>query len=177
MILKETMEYKGYLFNIEVDYDEFEEPPWLTNDGHDPVSGWTTRDKKPSEVVLSTVGGAKLYYDFGMAMKMAKKGRWDAAPYGQGTRGERAERVVKADIKYLKDYINMVWVYVTLSVTLQGSDDYTTSLGGVEYDYSENGYWMTEVHLMADELIANKLADLRAAKIASRFKDAMTCGL
>jgi hypothetical protein len=59
---------------------------------------------------------------------------------------------------------------------LRGSG-YTTFLGGVEYDYSENGHWMTEVHLMADELIANKLADSRAAKIASRFKDAMTCGL
>lgn len=176
MILKKTMKYKGYLFTIEVDYDEFEEPPWLHCDGHGPVSDWTTRDKKPSEVVLWTVGGAKLYYDFSRAMKKAKEDGWDAAPYGQGTRGERAERAVRADIKYLRDYIDNVWVYVTLSVTLRGSG-YTTSLGGVEYDYSENGHWMTEVHLMADELIANKLADSRAVKIASRFKDAMTCGL
>ena len=107
---------------------------------------------------------------------MAKEDGWDAAPYGQGTRGERAERAVRADVKHLRDYIDNVWVYVTLSVTMQGSG-YTTSLGGVEYDYSENGYWMTEIHLMADELIANKLADLRAAKIARRFKDAMACGL
>ena len=176
MILKKTMKYKGYLFTIEVDYDEFEEPPWSRYDGHGPVSDWTTRDKKPSEVVLWTVGGAKLYYDFSRAMKKAKEDGWDAAPYGQGTRGERAERAVRADIKYLRDYIDNVWVYVTLSVTLRGSG-YTTSLGGVEYDYSENGHWMTEVHLMADELIANKLADSRAVKIASRFKDAMTCGL
>lgn len=176
MILKKTMKYKGYLFTIEVDYDEFEEPPWLHCDGHGPVSDWTTRDKKPSEVVLWTVGGANLYYDFSRAMKKAKEERWDAAPYGQGTKGERAERAVRADIKYLRDYIDNVWVYVTLSVTLRGSG-YTTSLGGVEYDYSENGHWMTEVHLMADELISNKLADLIAAKIASRFKDAMTCGL
>ena len=176
MILKETMEYKGYLFNIEVDYDEFEGPPWLHCDGHGPVSDWTTRDKKPSEVVLSSIGGANLYYDFSKAMKKAKEELWDAAPYGQGTRGERAERAVRADIKYLRDYIDNVWVYVTLSVTLRGSG-YTTFLGGVEHDYSENGHWMTEVHLMADELIANKLADSRAAKIASRFKDAMTCGL
>ena len=176
MILKETMEYKGYLFTIEVDYDEFEEPPWLRCDGHGPVSDWTTRDKKPSEVVLTAVGRAKLYYDFGRAMKVAKEDGWDAAPYGQGTKGERAERAVRAYIKYLRDYIDNVWVYVTLSVTLKGSG-YTTSLGGVEYDYSENGHWMTEVHLMADELIANKLADSRAVKIASRFKDAMTCGL
>lgn len=177
MILKKTMKYKGYLFTIEVDYDEFEGPPWLRCDGHGPVSDWTTRDKKPSEVVLWTVGGAKLYYDFSRAMKVAKEDGWDAAPYGQGTRGERAERAVRADIKYLRDYINGVWAYTTLSVTMQGSDGYTTSLGGVEYDYSENGHWMTEVHLMADELIANKLADSRAVKIASRFKDAMTCGL
>ena len=176
MILKKTMKYKGYLFTIEVDYDEFQGPPWLHCDGHGPVSDWTTRDKKPSEVVLSSIGGANLYYDFSMAMKKAKEDRWDAAPYGQGTRGERAERAVRADIKYLRDYIDNVWVYVTLSVTMQGSG-YTTSLGGVEYDYSENGYWMTEIHLMADELIANKLADLRAAKIARRFKDAMACGL
>ncbi len=176
MILKKTMEYKGHLFTIEVDYDEFQEPPWSCCDGHGPVSDWTTRDKKPSEVVLSAVGRAKLYYDFSRAMKMAKEDGWDVAPYGQGTRGERAERAVRADVKYLRDYINWVWVYVTLSVTMQGSDDYTT-VGGVEYDYSENGYWMTEVHLMADELIASKLADLRAVKIASRFQDAMTCGL
>ena len=176
MILKKTMKYKGYLFTIEVDYDEFEEPPWSRYDGHGPVSDWTTRNKKPSEVVLWTVGGSNLYYDFSRAMKKAKEERWDAAPYGQGTKGERAERAVRAYIKYLRDYIDNVWVYVTLSVTLKGSG-YTTSLGGVEYDYSENGHWMTEVHLMADELIANKLADSRAAKIASRFKDAMTCGL
>ncbi len=176
MILKKTMKYKGYLFTIEVDYDEFEEPPWSRYDGHGPVSDWTTRDKKPSEVVLSSIGGSNLYYDFSRAMKKAKEERWDAAPYGQGTKGERAERAVRADIKYLRDYIDNVWVYVTLSVTLRGSG-YTTSLGGVEYDYSENGHWMTEVHLMADELIANKLADSRAVKIASRFKDAMTCGL
>lgn len=176
MILKKTMKYKGYLFTIEVDYDEFEGPPWSRYDGHGPVSDWTTRDKKPSEVVLSSIGGSNLYYDFSRAMKKAKEERWDAAPYGQGTKGERAERAVRADIKYLRDYIDNVWVYVTLSVTLRGSG-YTTSLGGVEYDYSENGHWMTEVHLMADELIANKLADSRAVKIASRFKDAMTCGL
>ena len=176
MILKKTMKYKGYLFTIEVDYDEFQEPPWLHCDGHGPVSDWTTRDKKPSEVVLSSIGGANLYYDFSKAMKKAKEELWDAAPYGQGTRGERAERAVRADVKHLRDYIDNVWVYVTLSVTLRGSG-YTTSLGGVEYDYSENGHWMTEVHLMADELIANKLADSRAVKIASRFKDAMTCGL
>ena len=176
MILKKTMKYKGYLFTIEVDYDEFQGPPWLHCDGHGPVSDWTTRDKKPSEVVLSSIGGSNLYYDFSRAMKKAKEERWDAAPYGQGTKGERAERAVRADIKYLRDYIDNAWVYVTLSVTLRGSG-YTTSLGGVEYDYSENGHWMTEVHLMADELIANKLADSRAAKIASRFKDAMTCGL
>ena len=176
MILKKTMKYKGYLFTIEVDYDEFEEPPWSRCDCHVPVSDWTTRDKKPSEVVLSSIGGANLYYDFSKAMKKAKEELWDAAPYGQGTRGERAERAVRADVKHLRDYIDNVWVYVTLSVTMQGSG-YTTSLGGVEYDYSENGYWMTEIHLMADELIANKLADLRAAKIARRFKDAMACGL
>lgn len=176
MILKKTMKYKGYLFTIEVDYDEFEEPPWSRYDGHGPVSDWTTRDKKPSEVVLSSIRGSNLYYDFSRAMKKAKEERWDAAPYGQGTKGERAERAVRADIKYLRDYIDNVWVYVTLSVTLRGSG-YTTSLGGVEYDYSENGHWMTEVHIMADELIANKLADSRAVKIASRFKDAMTCGL
>ena len=176
MILKKTMKYKGYLFTIEVDYDEFQGPPWLHCDGHGPVSDWTTRDKKPSEVVLSSIGGSNLYYDFSRAMKKAKEERWDAAPYGQGTKGERAERAVRADIKYLRDYIDNAWVYVTLSVTLRGSG-YTTSLGGVEYDYSENGHWMTEVHLMADELIADKLADSRAVKIASRFKDAMTCGL
>lgn len=86
--------------------------------GHGPVSGWTARDKRPGEFVLSEDrrGRAKRYYDFQAACRIARAERWDAPPYRTGTAKQRAARAALADFKHLRAWCNDEWRYVGVIV-------------------------------------------------------------
>lgn len=78
----ETFEFthkrKTYVATIE--RDDSHGAPWEEEDGHGPVSDWTTRDKLPGELVLSEDRGSKRFYDFAAACKQARKEGWGFLP-------------------------------------------------------------------------------------------------
>ncbi len=175
-----AFDYEGRTFHVEAIDDDFTGAPWDEFDGLGSVSEWTRRDKTPGEWVLCEDRDSKRYYDFSEAMRMAKKDGWDAPPYGAGTKGERALRAVKANFEWLRGWCNGQWRFSTLHVVLFGEEDeveYEDYLGGVEYDYSSNGYWLEVAKEMASEIMWEVRNQEKKAKIANRFTEAMVCGL
>ena len=180
----DTFEHKGYTFRVEILTDE-NDSPWEQEDGHGPVTGWTRRDKLPGEWVLCSDRFSKRYYNFQEAMQTAKIDRWDAPPYGVGTKGEQALRAVTADYEWLRRWCAGDWYYVTLRVTLMKEDedgglvktDLDDYLGAVEYDYRQSGFWMECAKEMADDLIIQFEHGVEQERIDNRFQDAMANAL
>lgn len=109
----------GWQLQVEVDRDDNMGPPWENSDGHGDVSEWKHIDsKRPGERVLSRDGDHVRFYDWQEAIRTAKRDGWDAEPFGTGTKGQRAQRAVEADFKFLQDWCEDKWCYVYLVVTL-----------------------------------------------------------
>ncbi|WP_213303496.1 hypothetical protein [Paraburkholderia sacchari] len=70
------IEAGGYPFRVRVEADEFMGAPWEEHDGHGVVSGWTTRDKHPGEIVLCMDRRSRRYYDVQASMKIARRDGW-----------------------------------------------------------------------------------------------------
>ena len=123
----------GHGFTIKwlVDYDHG--APWDEEDGHGPVSDWTTRDKLPGEIVLSSDRGGKRYYDFQAAVKQARAEGWNTKPYNWPTKGAAAAAAALADFERLRDWCNDGWHYCGIVVTLDGTD-FEACLWGIESD-------------------------------------------
>lgn len=137
----ETVTHQSYNVRVKIEFDELIRQPWKENDGHGPVSEWRKRETKtPGERILHSDGNSCLFYDFGAAVRIAKKDGWDAPPYKTGTKGEQAVRAVEADYKYLRGFCNDDWYYVvvTVEVTRKGEQVSLDNCGGVE---SLNDYW------------------------------------
>jgi len=153
---------KGTRYRVRVSYDDFAGEPWDYCDGHGPVSGWTTRDKRAGELVLAVDGRMRRLYNSRDAIKIAKRDGWDAKPYEAGTKGEQAVRAVVADYNYLKAWCDDKWFYVILHVVLldedgEELDGYEDYLGGVEYGL---GYhWEKEAANIAENLERSLEAD------------------
>ena len=150
----EQFEYRGLHFKVNFPYDEDGGEPWSNSDGHGEVSDWTTRDKRPGELVLSSDRTSKRYYDFAGAIKAALKDGWDSPPYKTGTKRQQAERAVKADFEFLRGWCNDEWHYVGVVVKRVDEDGEelgeTESLWGVEDNDSE--YLTTTAYELADEI-------------------------
>lgn len=125
--------HAGHAVKIEWHYDDSSREPWKECDGHGPVSDWTQRDKKPGERELCRDRKSKRFYDYGEAIKIAKRDGWDAEPYKTGSKGEQAVRAVEANFKYLKRWCDGDWHWCGYIVTIDGMD-YDESLWGIESD-------------------------------------------
>lgn len=149
---------EGRVFEVTVEYDNTVRVPWLEEDGHGPVSGWVCRSKRPGERVLGSTGTSHLYYDFAAAIRIARTDGWDAPPFGEGTRRQRAARAVEADFRRLKDWYEDRWHYVGVVVTERCPccNKFTgpsSSLWGIE---SDAGEYLDEVaNILIDEIIAD----------------------
>jgi hypothetical protein len=159
----DTFEHAGNLFRVTFPRDEDHGTPWDEEDGHGPVTGWESRDKRPGEMILSEDhrGRAKRFYDFAEAVRIAKAEGWDAPPYKTGTAGERAHRAALADFDRLRRWCSDDWCYVGCVVTLVDDDEedmpeFSASFWGIE---SDAGDYLREV---AEELADEILSDLRA---------------
>lgn len=136
----DTFEHKGRRFQVEIEHDSYHGAPWDEEDGHGPVSDWTTRSKRPGERLLHADGPFCRYYDIQEATRIARRDAWDAAPYG-GTRGERTARAVEADFDRLRRWCNDLWSYI--GVIVQQIDNKGEPIGapqsiwGVESDCRE----------------------------------------
>lgn len=120
--LYKQLEVDGVKFNVYVCPDESSRPPWENNDCHGPVSKWTTRSKKPGEMVLANDHGQSIYYDFQESCRIAKK-RLPGIPRCDGkTKRQIAANYAMEDFKYLRGYINGYWEYVGVIVQLLDDD-------------------------------------------------------
>lgn len=150
---------KGFKITARLEHDSDHGAPW-EDEGHGPVTDWTHRTKRPGERVLVTDRDARRYYNIAEAIKIAKRDKWDAPPYGEGTAGQRAVRAVEQDFEYLKAWCNDEWYYVAvvLSVSRNGItlDEHAASLCGIE---SDSGKYLTDT---ANELVDEALAVGRA---------------
>lgn len=157
----DTFTHEGLTFRFEVERDDHMRAPWEEDEGHGPVSKWTTRDKRPGEMIISEDGHHRRFYNFAAAVAIAKRDGWDAAPYG-GTRGERAARAAMADFKRLRDWCDDRWEWVYVKVTaLDLPGEPWTTLGGIESDAGD--YFSEVAEQLADELIAQVAAEVERA--------------
>ena len=87
--------------------------PWEEEDGHGPVTDWTTCEKRPGELVLAEDGHQFRYYDFAEAVKIALRDRWGhGADIPGETPGQKAARAARADFDRLRAYCDGGWSYV-----------------------------------------------------------------
>jgi hypothetical protein len=146
---------KGFKVAARLEHDPDAGEPWKNCDVYGPVTDWTHCAKAPGQRILVTDRDARRYYEWAEAIKIAKRDKWDAPPYGEGTAGEIAARAVEADFKRLQAWCNGEWYYVSvvLSVSRNGImlDDNAASLCGIE---SDSGDYLTEV---ANELVDEAL--------------------
>jgi hypothetical protein len=144
--------------------DDSTEAPWITDCGHGPVSGWTTRDKEPGERLLASDRRSCRFYDYAGAMELAKRDGWglDRPALAELTRklgkaptaGQIREASVDADFENLRAWCADEWFYGLVSVELVDEDDCEIAsdcLGGVE---SCGDYWRECAAEMADRLLA-----------------------
>ena len=184
VVFNDMFEYKGRIFRLDVTHDDCSGAPW-ENSGDRLVSDWVRRSKHPGERLLCKDRGSSRYYDFQKAMRIAKIEGWDGEPRCVGTRGERALRAVIADYEYLRKWCDGQWFYAVLHITLLEEDKdgdlvktaYESYVGGVDYDYTRNGFWKICADEMADELIQQFERDEEERRISNRFRDAMVCGV
>lgn len=100
--------------------------PWENEDGHGPVSEWTSREKRAGEFVLATGrrDGTKRYYDYAAACAEARRDGWGSEPFnieGETTR-QKAARAAMADFKRLQDFCNDQWSYIGVALFLLDPD-------------------------------------------------------
>lgn len=166
-------EILGHLFNVDIVRDEDIRFPWKTNDGHGPVSEWTTRRKGPGERVLLSEDGRQLLYDWNGALEKAVTDCWGISDdekaqltHVLGRAPKKREvyaRAVELDYQRLLAWCKDEWWYVGVAVTLLKRDDdapegffptkYQASLWGIE---SDAGSYLDEVaQQLADEVLSD----------------------
>lgn len=160
--------YDGLHFTVKFPFDHDATEPWKSGDGYGIVSEWERRDKKPGEVVINSDRGRYRYYDWQASIAKAKRERWDAPPYGTGTKGERAARAVKADFEFLKAWCDNEWHFVGVEITCMDEDG--NELGedscyGYETwkDYHEEAAW-DMIEALAAQVKEQQAKGVAAAK-------------
>lgn len=157
----EILEQHGERYRIEHFRDYDMGPPWEELEGHGVVTDWTTRGKRPSELVLNSDGrGRYRYYDFAASVRVAKRDNWGCREDSQGmTRKQIAAHAVQEDYRRLRAWCEDDWHWVGVVVTLLhgcecGLHDADTptkiseSLWGIESD-------MLDKSAVYDDLIGN----------------------
>lgn len=154
-----ALEFEGWRIVATIHDDDDNTPPWKQEDGHGPVSDWTSRDKLPGELILNEDGRSKRFYDFAAAVKIAKRDGWNSAPFDDGlTGGARAAKAARADYERLRRWCNDDWRYIGVALQvwfkdIQLTDEYGAALWGIE---SDAGEYCTET---ANELISEAMAE------------------
>ena len=137
------IEVSGLQFLVEYEPEYFMGEPWKEECGHGPVSDWTTRDKRPGELVLAEDRKSKRFYDFAAACKIALRDGWDSAPYNTGseTKRQQAAKAARADFERMRGWCNDAWGWCGITVTLLDDDgektDTCDSCGGYASDEKE----------------------------------------
>jgi len=163
----ETRDHGAMTFRIEWVHDTDAGAPWDREDGHGPVSGWTSDPKAPGQMVLCSDRRMHRYYDFAEAVKIAHRDGWDTKPYCTRKPGERAHAAAMADYNYLRQWCDQQWHYCGIVVTLldaDGEPDVNASLWGIEDGLSDMADYHEEV---IGELINECLSQITAEGLTS----------
>ena len=162
-----SCEIDGFTLTATIVADNDAGAPWKNEDGHGPVSEWTTSGKNAGERVLASERDSKRYYDFAEAVRMAKRDGWGVSggkKEGE-TNAQYAARAAEADFESLRAWCNDEWHYVGVCVTVSRDDiqltgDYDFALWGVDCNHPQgNNDYLTEV---ANEYVDEALAAARA---------------
>lgn len=110
------IEKNGVTYRVQYLVDDYAGLPWEESDGHGIVSEWTTRDKRPGELVLGSERHYNRFYDFSATMKKARAESWGSPGSELNkslglTHGQVAELAVRSDFKYLRSFVNDEWFY------------------------------------------------------------------
>jgi hypothetical protein len=170
----------GWSIAVEVMHDDLMEAPWNCDDGVGVVLPIPWEGYEGSFGIGSRRDS--LYYDYRASLKKALSEGWESIPYGTGSKMDQAHRAVLADYNRLYAWAIWDWGYVVMSVSLLdegGKEIAKEQVGG--YESSDSAYLCSEARYWAAGMIrrerrARKAAE-RSARIASRFKDALMCGI
>ena len=145
-------------YTTEIVHDSSSAAPWDEEDGHGPVSEWTTRAKRPGELILCEDRQSRRYYDFQAAVKMARD-VWGCPDPADAAR---------KDYERLRAWCRGDWGYVGVVVTCsaEGVDPGRASLWGIESDATD---YLEEV---AEELKAEAKAEATATLAKLRTVEA-----
>jgi hypothetical protein len=183
--MHDTIIVDGLTFRVTLEHDDSHGEPWKEEDGHGPVSDWTTRSKNAGERVLAKDGSHYHYYDYAGAMELAKKDGWGLSEEATAKLAERLGRAptpgeiraaaVDADFERMRAWCNDEWSYVGVCVQLLDMDGapvdgYGDSCWGVE---SDGDYWKEVAQECAQNVIAEHkiAADVRELQRTVKIRD------
>ena len=115
LVLKEFPDGWSIVAHTEDDPDAL--PPWMDEEGHGPVSNWTSRPKLPGERVLCKDRHSARYYDFQAAVDQAITEKWGPEDPSLSIHA-RAARAAAADFQRLRDWCDDKWHYIGVVVRL-----------------------------------------------------------
>ena len=175
---KTTQLPNGWQIKIAFEYDSDSGQPWKECDGHGVVYETHSREDYMDDWELNSERGWYRYYDWKASLKLAIKDRWGCKPYDTST----AMDAVKADYEWLRRWCNDGWWWVGMIVTLLDADDneidsdscWGFDSDSLDYLCSEARHWAAR--MIHKERKAEREAR-RQERIASRFQDAMRCGV
>ncbi len=159
-----ALDFEGWRIVATIHDDDDNTAPWKQEDGHGPVSDWTSRDKAPGELVLNEDGRSKRFYDFAEAVKIAKRDGWNAEPLDDGlTGGAKAAKAARADYERLRRWCDDDWRYIGVALQvwfedIQLTDEYGAALWGIESDAGE--YCTETANDLISEAMAQAVAEL-----------------
>jgi len=162
---------EGFTITAAIHHDSDSGAPWKENDGHGPVSEWTSRGKSAGERVLISDRHCSRYYNFSEAVKIAKRDGWGVAGGKQEkeTDAQYATRAAEHDFSVIKAWCNDEWSWCGIVVTAsrEGIELGTASLWGIELNYpgSDNAYLLE----VANELLPEAITAAKAT-LAELFK-------
>lgn len=149
----DTFTHEGRTFVVHIEADDDGTAPWEREDGHGPVTPWTSRSKLPGEWILDSGGGCYLFYDAQTATRIAKRDKWGIGDDERAalveklgrepTAGEVIAAAVRRDFEHLRGWCNGYWRYIGVCVrhVSQHEDEkYQNALWGIEsncHDYIE----------------------------------------
>ena len=173
----EEVRYKlpgGLYAIVKIEYDTDYGPPWENIHGHGVVSDWEHHGEANGRWVLHHDRYDTRYYDWRETLKIAKRDGWGHSGDIMGA--------VRRDYEYLRAWCNDEWHYVGVVVELYDANDELIgeeSCWGYE-SYCED-YLCSEARSWLRWMLVNYRKQQREKRkqerIASRFRDAMECGV
>jgi hypothetical protein len=153
----DTFTREGATFRFRSEQDDTRDAPWEREDGHGPVSDWTTREKEPGEVIIASDHRSYIFYNLAEATRIARREKWGVAGLVATNETPRAIAALAAneDCDRMRAFCDDEWHYLGIIVDRIDSGGAvidTASLWGIESD-SGTEYFAEVAHELADELL------------------------